>query len=289
MRRDPMDDMTPDADERQLTEYLLGRLGAEESSAVEERYFADPGFHDRLRDVERDLIDQYVRGESPDPQAFERQYLSSAPRREKVEFARALLESGRAPGAAAPAVHGAAPPRGGWGNAAVWQLAAVLVLAVAGLLLVLAPWRSPDGGSTTAGPPAIPVQPPLAPPPSTPSPPGRGPSIIATLVLMPTAIRGADSVPTLVVGAGEDVRLELELESGGFAAYRVMVRTAGGAEIWRDDQLKSARSASGERLATTIPAARLAEDDYTVRVQGLTAGSKGEELSGYTFRIRRKP
>jgi hypothetical protein len=281
-----MDDMTPDADERRLTEYLLGRLRDEDASAVEEQYFADPEFHDRLRAVERDLIDQYVRGELPDPDDFERRYLSSEPRRAKVAFAKALIDSGRAPGVRATAVQALLRPRPALRWRRVWQAAAAGILA--GFLVAIFSWRGPGSGSTPADPPTASVQPPPA-VPSPPTPPPVTPRPVIALVLLPNATRGADPVPTVAIGAGDDVRLELELESGGFATYRVTVRTAGGAEIWRDDQLEAARAASGERLATTIPAARLAEDDYTVRVQGLSGRGEGEELSGYTFRIRRKP
>jgi hypothetical protein len=288
MRRDLMTDITPDAEERRIGDYLLGRLDAAQESAVEERYLADPEFHDRLLAVERDLIDQFVRGELPDADVFERRYLSSPSRRARVDFARALLQPGRpASLEAAPSGPSAAVPPGRsmprW-----WLMAATVAIAVAGSLFAVNRWSRDQGGEPASTATGKPSPPPAQPPPVTTPPPGTAPAAIATILLLPNSTRGADPIPTLAASAGDDVRLELELETGGFAAYRVTVRTAGGAEIWRDDRLKAERSASGERLATTIPSQRVTSDDYTVRVQGLSEKGEGEELSGYAFRIRKR-
>jgi hypothetical protein len=290
MRQDPMTDLAPDADERQLSDYLLGRLRPEEESALEERYLADAAFHDQLRGVERDLIDLYVRGELPDAAAFERRYLSSPARRARVDFARALLHSNRPTGvdggrsAAAPASPARRLPE--W-----WPLAATVAIVVAGSLFVVAQWpRGAGNPPATGGSPTAtgqPSPPPVEPPPSTPPPPRTGPTVIATLVLLPVATRGSDPAPTLNLDAASDVRLQLVLESGRYASYRVVVRTAEGRDVWRDDGLREGPSASGQSVATTIPAARLADDDYIVRLEGMTGGGAAEELSGYAFRIRR--
>jgi hypothetical protein len=284
-----MTDPTPDADDRQLSDYLLGRLRPEEESAVEERYLADAAFHDQLRAVERDLIDQYVRGELPDAEAFSQRCLSSPARQARVEFARALMQSNRpaaadAGGAAARA--GAARSLPEW-----WPLAASLAIVVAGSLLVVAQWprgagnRPASGGPTTAT--GTPSPPPVEPPASAPQPPPAIPTAIATFVLLPTATRGSDPTPTLNPDAASDIRLQLVLESGRYASYRVLVRTAEGREVWRADGLKAGPSASGLSVAATIPAARLADDDYVVRLEGMTVGREAEELNGYVFRIRR--
>ena len=85
-------------DETKMIQYLLGQMDPEEQARLEERYMADPESRQELEAAERDLIDQYVRGELADPEQFEKYFLNSPRRRQKVEFARALMQSlGRAP------------------------------------------------------------------------------------------------------------------------------------------------------------------------------------------------
>ena len=93
-------------DDGVLTRYLLGSLPSEESERVDELSFADDEFALRLDAVENDLVDAYARGDlSGDAlQQFQNFYLSSPRRREKVDFARALLRfSEKSPSAVAGA------------------------------------------------------------------------------------------------------------------------------------------------------------------------------------------
>src|SRR5215831_4083290 len=80
------------ADEALLQKYLLGDLSEQEQVVVEDRAFAEPGYLEALEGVEADLIDAYVRGELSQTgrRQFERRFLTSPQRRNKVEFARTL-------------------------------------------------------------------------------------------------------------------------------------------------------------------------------------------------------
>src|SRR5215472_17957680 len=81
-------------DDQLLILYLLGELPAEETERLDELSIADEEVAARLSGVENDLVDAYVRAETKGENRarFESFYLSSAKRREKVQFARALLE-----------------------------------------------------------------------------------------------------------------------------------------------------------------------------------------------------
>src|SRR5215831_8486181 len=81
-------------DDQLLARYLLGALPAEETERLDELSIVDEEVAARLSAIEYDLVDAYVRGETrgEDLARFESFYLSSAKRREKVGFARALLE-----------------------------------------------------------------------------------------------------------------------------------------------------------------------------------------------------
>jgi hypothetical protein len=92
---------------------------------------------------------------------------------------------------------------------------------------------------------------------------------------------------TLVLAAGSSAHLHLELETADYVRYRALVRTADGQEVWRDDQLRPTQTPSGPALVITVPAAQLAEDDYTIQVGGMAGGGEVDELSGYAFSVRR--
>jgi hypothetical protein len=79
-------------DEQVMTRYFLGLLPAEEAERLDEQSIADAELARRLRVVEHDLVDAYVRGtlDSATRAQFERAYLTSARRREKVRFAESL-------------------------------------------------------------------------------------------------------------------------------------------------------------------------------------------------------
>jgi hypothetical protein len=75
-----------------MRRYLLGNLPQEERNRLEDRYLADADMHEELLATENDLVDSYIRQEltERERQQFETGYSTTAERREKVEFARAL-------------------------------------------------------------------------------------------------------------------------------------------------------------------------------------------------------
>src|SRR5262245_47774225 len=176
-------------DDALLVRYLLGELTPEEQALVEARYLADSEFHDELRAVERDLIDQYVRGELADTAAFESRFLTSPSRRQKVEFARALAKT---------------KPPGRHVAQSTWlPVAAAVAIAVGAALL--APGRrgqAPGPSQPTQG---------TAPEPSTAPTPAPGPRAaqprVARLVLEPTLARGSAETPSVTIQGVDDVRL----------------------------------------------------------------------------------
>jgi hypothetical protein len=86
----------------QLVQYLLGLLPEDETERLDEACVADDAMADRLRVVEDDLVNAYLRGEldASTLDRFETYYLASPARREHVRFAASLV---RAVDRAAPA------------------------------------------------------------------------------------------------------------------------------------------------------------------------------------------
>lgn len=79
-----------------LRAYLLDSLPAEEIERFDELSFTDDEFADQLNSAEKDLIDEYVRGELSGAtlEKFESHYLASPLRRERIEFAKAFQTYG---------------------------------------------------------------------------------------------------------------------------------------------------------------------------------------------------
>jgi cell division protein FtsL len=85
---------TKSLNEELIVRYLLDDLPEEEQARLEDLAFSDRELMQNILAVESDLIDDYARGELSDPERrrFERRFLASSERRQKVEFARALAK-----------------------------------------------------------------------------------------------------------------------------------------------------------------------------------------------------
>jgi anti-sigma factor RsiW len=82
-------------DDQQLVRYVLGLLPDEEAERLDEASIADDELALRLRVVEDDLVDSYVRGRLPAEtrERFESYYLASPRRAEQVSFAAKLVRA----------------------------------------------------------------------------------------------------------------------------------------------------------------------------------------------------
>jgi hypothetical protein len=81
-------------DEELMTRYLLGELSEEERVRLEEQFFTDEEYYERLLAREDELTYDYAQGDlSPRERGrFEERFLASAEGRRKAGFARALIE-----------------------------------------------------------------------------------------------------------------------------------------------------------------------------------------------------
>src|SRR2546423_14808631 len=81
-------------DDKMIARYLLGDLPEAEQTQLEEHAFSNSEYLHRVRAVEKDLIDEYARGELSGAarEAFEQRFFASECRRRKIEFARAFVQ-----------------------------------------------------------------------------------------------------------------------------------------------------------------------------------------------------
>lgn len=256
-------------DDELLTRYLLGSLPEEETERLDEMSVTDDEIVWRLRAVENDLVDTYVRGEMPADavERFKSSYLSWPQNREKVILANALLSFERkAPGARQ---RFAVPRLQHWAVAA--SVAAVALLAY----VFLAPQRQvqPPATKVARGETAT-----TAPSPSSPA-------TVSFLLLPPT--RGAGSIETIPIPAGtQQVVLRLQLESDDFPAYQGALRDLMNNEIvWRSESLKAAREDRTKTVSVSIPVVMLKQQNYSVELSGLPGGAPAELIGSYAFRM----
>jgi anti-sigma factor RsiW len=109
---------------------------------------------------------------------------------------------------------------------------------------------------------------------------------VLSLILVPGAGRGNERVEELIVNPrARTVQLQLLLEPGVTGSrYRAEVRIKGGPLIYRQDRLRSRRTADGNAVLVNIPADRLKDGRYEVDLHG----AKPDVLSDYEFDIIRR-
>jgi hypothetical protein len=307
-------------DDQFLTRYLLGALPAEEAERLDQLSIVDEELAARLGAVEYDLVDSYVRGETrgEDLARFESFYLSSAKRREKVQFARALLErEGGAAAAAATVIRTVVTPARGpdtkasprrrslfsrpvfqWGFAG----AAALLMLAAGYLLVdnarlhrqMSESRTRQSefdrrerdSSTeldqlrTDNAQAQQELQRLR---------GLQSSLdqltAVPLVLLPPS-RSVSAMPTVSIKPGTDlVVLLLTLESDDFPVYRVVLRDpATNQVLWRSANMTSTSAGEKKAVSVSVRAGLLKQQNYIAELTGLPARGNPELIGGYSFR-----
>jgi hypothetical protein len=250
--------------------YLLGLAGEDECAAVEREYFADETALDRMAAVEDDLVEEYVTARLPadERDRFERHYLASPPHRTRVEAIRRLSGMASDGRQRARAV-----------SFRYLAIAATALIAVGGIVWIVAPQRHESAGVLTSAPP--PAQ------PATPQPVPDSRHIFA-VSLSPIAVRSASEARSFVIPAGTDLVL-LQLEGGVDSAKapnaRAVIQTVAGDEVWRGAGLAAADLPANVIARFNVPAAQLTVDDYIVVLfDGVPNAER--ERNRYVLRLR---
>ena len=304
-------------DEKVLVRYLLGALPEKDAEVLDELSIADEAVAWRLRDVENDLLDSYVRGELAGDQLsrFKNVYLTSPDRLKRLEFARALSGTGgKAMAAAVPStgankVAGSAADRqslkgkssGNWFSIPQlklqWGFAAIAIcLAIATGYLTLENGRLNKKTRDAQNEHAALVQrmdglqEQLNAQQSENGASGRGLHLdqlktISALIAAPT--RGAEQLPTISVPAHTDlVVLSLSLESDDFPAYSAKVRDSASEQVvWQGAELKPVTADRASTVSISFPANLVQQRNYIVELSGISPNKRPEFISGYPVRF----
>ncbi len=286
------------SDDRQLIRYLLGLLPEDEAQRYEEQSIVDDDVAARLRQVENDLVDAYVRGTLDEEfrKRFESFYLASPLRRDKVRFAERLLgavDRASALGAAVPAVPRTAARRSRF----VWSLAPAAMLLLACGILFLQDVRL-RRGLVDAQRQGAALD-------------GRARDLAGQLDGQRAAndtirkeldrVRAADPIalvlraqtravgPVSVIALSPDARVvafDLELEGSDFARYEVALKDpVTNRIIWRSESLTPGSSNRAPAIAVTVPATLLKPQHYLLELSGRNSAGPDDTVGSYAFQV----
>jgi hypothetical protein len=246
-------------DDELLRRYLLGRLSDDLRERLDRRIFSDDSvLWEHLSLVENELIDDYVGGRltAEDREHFERGFLCTDDRRQRVDLARALKAYASNQPQRRPSI-------GQWLrvplSAPAWSVAMVLCVLLA---LPMVAWRSV-------------------------SRPGAAPDVTAWLST--GRVRGSDRELRRVRIPQDCKLIRLQLEpSVERQAYGATVREAAGEQIWSQNRLSAAIIDGRMAVTLVVPSELLPDGDYYVELHGISANRDIEPLDEYDFRVLRE-
>jgi len=313
--------------ERQAVKYLLGDLTEAEQARLEERFFHDAELSDSLSEAEDDLIDRYVRAElsGRERERFERHFLVSERRREKVEFARVLLEAEKA--TASEDVHSQKPISWWQTMISAWRAprpALSYSLAAAALLFLLGGlWlfseikqlrrevaqmeaeremrqRQNDqlreqtteqrqrNDELAAQREKLEQELGLLREQANLPENEKRSTLTSLAFILSPSLRGSEGPKNLVLPrAVQAVRLQLNLNSGdAYQAYRARLQTSSGKPVRSWNQLKASSARGARAVFITVPAELLSTGvQYELTLSGVAGPARLDDLGYYYFNL----
>ena len=300
-------------DDQYLVRYLLGALPADEAERLDELSIANDDFAWRLRGIENDLVDAYVRSELTEEtlQRFNTFYLSSAKRRQKVEFAEGLRRFQARNRVAEQPASQKSGKRSGWNVFAAPRRAlqfamaasAFLILLVAGYLLVdnarlrreMNDARAQQGSIDQR---ARELEKQLSEQRAANAEAQKKRDLAnktasdldqlktVSLILLPPT-RGLSRIQSLTVRQDTDLAvLLLTLESADFPRYLVMLKDpVANRVLWRSPELEPVSVGEKSAVSVSFRADLLKQQNYIAEVAGLSRGNGSHAVGDYPFRV----
>jgi hypothetical protein len=296
-------------DDKYLVRYLLGALPQEDSERLDELSISDGDFAWRLREIENDLVDSYVRSEldAETLAQFKSSYLASDRGRQKVVFAEGLrmlqAKTARANELSGRKFHwpGFSSPR------TLLQLgmaALALAMFVTSAFLFFDDIRLRreinearlQHGSIDQRTQELERQ--LNEQRAVNAETARqldlarksGPHLNALKTLslvLPPPTRGISAIRVITIDAGTDlVVMMLTLESSDYPHYRVTLKDPStGKAVWTSPDLGPSPVGDKQGVSAGIPAELLKQQNYIAEVAGLSRGNSPRVVGDYPFRV----
>ena len=314
--------MSHAVDERQICQYLLGKLGLEEQQRFEEQLMTQESLFDELMVLEDELIDDYLKGTlSPVDRAdFEKHFLATPERQQKLQFAQALRKH-----VAAAALQQSPAPLS---RPSFWQSFLALVRAqspsfrygfqaalsaviVAGLWMGATTWRLSTQVAQIRSQRSVSEereqlvrqqleeqrrrsqeleqQLALAQTQGQKLPETSLSRLVATLVLAPGIVRSSGPSKRVTISSETHlVELKLELADHSYQSYRVVLQDQDFSEIWAVNKLEPERKGPNQLVVVPLPAKGLLQGDYLLKLSGATKTGDFDPLGNYSFGVLRR-
>ena len=305
-----------------LFRYLLGQSSEEEQERIEQGYFADEVLFEQLRMAENDLIDNYVRQALSQSQRelFEKHFLCSEDRRERVEVAEVLFEFvARRPVKQRPSqfVKKRAEQTLFAKLSRSWLPIAAMIL-----LLIFSTWLLIDRARLKAHLNSLAIQrdeleqqraalqQQLADTDrrnvqlardldqaTDVAKQGKGDqksltessTRIPAFVLISGLSRGTGTSPKLrIAPAVQFVTLRVVLINDDHKMYRAVINDVDGPQVWQATGLKVPSRGPGRTIDVRVPARMLAEKDYVLTLKGVTDLGTEDPIDEYAFSVLRR-
>jgi hypothetical protein len=110
-------------------------------------------------------------------------------------------------------------------------------------------------------------------------------SVVPVLALLAGAVRAEGKLPELNLPKGASgANLELALKGESYKMYRAQIVDADGNPVFQSNHLKARNST----LRLFVPAVKLTEGDYMVKLSALNQQNESEPVADYPFRVIRK-
>jgi len=297
-------------EDQYLVRYLVGALPAEEADRLDQLSVVDDDFAWRLREIENDLVDSYVRSElnGETLARFKAFYMATARRRQKVQFAEGLRQLKAANANAAATSNKLNESRAPfWGAFSLSRpapqfgiaFAALVMMLMAGYLLVQnahlrhevqdarAQYASSDQRARNL---ENELKQQLSKTETPKSPTADIGQLKTVSLLLPPPTRGLSSLQTVTVRPHTDlVLLLLTLESAKFPRYRVTVRDpATNTVVWQSSELEAGSVGDSKAVSAGLPAHLLQERNYIAEVAGLPKAGGKRIVGNYPFHVALK-
>ena len=250
--------------DKSLTRYLLGECSARKREKIESGYLSDDQLHARLLLAEENLIEAYLDGSlSPSQRkSFERWFLASPERRDKLEFVRTMTK-----------ISQTVPPGTASMRRRQWLRSAVVGVSML-VLVVLVLWLPRSG----------PELEPDAMGHSKSAIAGKKSAPILSFVLAPATRSLDDSGNTVTIPDGKaTIRLLLRVAERPESDCRATIHPVDGGP----DITASAATPSEHELAVDLPASALAAGDYEIFFEQRAVHGKWRSAGGAAFRVVR--
>ena len=264
-----------------LIKYLLGGLRGKEKASLELQYFQDDDRFEYLRAIEDELIDRYLRGDlsTRDHRRFEIHFLASPLRRERVQSAKALMET------VAPAPIKSRPGNF-WGiywKALAWSFGCLMLLLATSLSWVI--WKD-IGLHNQLAVAELALEHREHDMPSSVVP--RSEPLAISFVLAPVQRDLGNPNRLIVPAEAQILNFWVDVRASGQSPYRAVFRTPDGDQVGTSTDITVRPSQTGISAAIRIPGAVFSPGTYILTLQGSRPGSGFQDVKSYSFTIVRR-